>query len=78
MNEVLTLSDSVTFSGPTTSQWKALVLGFLELVFSLKGKGGGAGMRGGEGTFTTDKPDSWGRDSGTDLEDVEAVWAGEG
>lgn len=54
MNEVLTFSVSVTFSVLTTSQWKALVCGFLEFVFALKGKGGGTGMLRGAGPFTVD------------------------
>lgn len=78
MNEVLTSSDGATFSEPTTSQWKALVRGFLEAVLNLKGKGGGAGMPGGDGLFTTGKPDSWLRGSETDLDGVKAVWAGDG
>lgn len=36
------------------SQWKALVRVLHERVFFLKGKGGGAGMPIGEGSFTTD------------------------
>lgn len=78
MNEVLTSSDGATLSEPTTSQWKALVRGFLEVVLNLTGKGGGAGMLGGGGLFTTGKPDSWLRGSETDLEGVKAAWPGDG
>lgn len=72
MNEVLTPSDRTTLSEPTTSQWKALVRGFLEAMLNLKGKGGGAGM------LVGGKPDSWLRGSETDLEGVKAVRAGDG
>lgn len=54
---------TVTFSWPTTSQWKALVSGFLGFIPKLKGKGGGAGILGREGSLTTEAPEWWLRGS---------------